>query len=274
MACLPLLAAAEGKCDDDPFWVNAGRTKLGVTWTIPVPDGTAGVDQTSTLMADLDARAPVEPPDFPAEYAANVWKTDYPDGPAVNGKPEKLDTPAKHGAFLNRFGLKRDPAASPITDDYFNKGRVFFGAVVGHPPIPSPVGYELCTCILQRAVLLWDDKARTEHLWLRSRFRSAKKDKRNWANFEPAAPVKVVFPSATIWFPLAYNRVLPESPAFLVLDVLTRARLAFVPGFTNEYLGQLSYALGAGPAESWHLVRLRARYPTDKPPDDLSVVPQ
>ncbi len=269
MACLPLLARAEGKCDDDPFLLRDRKT-LAVTWTIPVlPGDDPTIDTRATLMTDLDARSPIEPPGFPPEYASNLWKYPYPDHPESK---KKITNKATHAAWLSQFGLAEGPVAAGITDKYFADGRMLFGVVVQHPPLPSDKsGYQFCTCILQRAVLLWDDLTGKEHLWIRTRFHSAK-DKLNWTNFEPSHPVKFAFLSPSLWFPLAYNHVLPESPSFLVLDAVTRKKLGAVAGFTSEDLGQVTYQIGARP-ENWYVARLRARFEKGTSPADLSIAP-
>jgi hypothetical protein len=268
MACLPLLAGAEGKCNDDPFLLPDGKT-LAVTWTIPVPAGATANTDPGTFMKQLDAdnSFPIEPAGFPIEYATNVWPASYPSHPQTK---KKILNGTAHAAWLRSFGLAHDPAAVPITANYFaNNRHVLFGMVVQHPPVPNAGrAFKFCTCILQRAVLIWD--ANKENLWVRTRFRSAK-DNLNWANFEPADPVKFRFDSPSIWFPLAYNDALPEPPAFLVLDVVTRkplAKAAVPPGFAVEDPRPVTYN-----NETWSLTRLRRRYDKSEPSADLSIAP-
>lgn len=241
-----------------------GRT-LAVAWTIPVPaSAVSSIDSAPSLMNELDARFPVEPSGFPAEYASNVWRVSYPGHPDTN---RKITNAATHKAWLEKFGLAEGPVAASITARYLAANHMLFGVLLQHPPVPDKTGYELCTCILQRAVLLWDKKQ--EQLWFGTRFRSAKKDKRNWTNFEPADPIKFTFASPKIWFPLAYNEVLPEPPAFLVLDVVTAKPIdrSKVPsGFTIEDLGQVGYD-----GRTWAVSRLRRRYEKGERPADLSM---
>ena len=266
MLSLPLLVRAEGKCNDDPFLLPDGRT-LAVAWTIPVPESAvSSIDSAPSLMNELDGHFPVEPSGFPAEYASNVWRVSYPGHPDTN---KKITNQATHKAWLEKFGLAEGPVAASITSSYLAAKYMLFGVLLQHPPVPDRTGYEFCTCILQRAVLLWDDKQ--EQLWFRTRFRSAKKDKRNWTNFEPASPIKFTFTSPKIWFPLAYNEVLPEPPAFLVLDVVTLKpidRNKVPSGFTIEDLGQVGYD-----GKNWAVSRLRRRYEKGERPADLSLPP-
>ena len=276
VACLPLLARAEGKCNDDPFDLNG---KLAVAWTIPLPDGDVptfeppGTQANPTLMEQLDQVKKIEPSDFPPDYDVAPWRFPYPDYPSPGSKKfEKFNDETSHAAWLQKLKLPQDPNAVPISQQYVKDQRRLFGFAVTHPEVPDKKGYDLCTCILQRAVLLWDDVNQKEYVWLRSRFRSARKDGKGSTIFEPNAAIKFGFSSPRIWFPLAYNHVLPQPPAFLVLDIVTKKKLPLVNEYSNEDLGQISYQLGATP-QTWNVTRLRRRFDRGTNPADLSILP-
>jgi hypothetical protein len=282
VACLPLLARAEGKCNDDPFPLKDGT--LAVAWTIPVPAAaTVAIDPyPNSLMQKLDADFPAEPEGFPPSYSTNVQQMQYadPSNYPISAQPppakvEKLGDEGKQDKWLKDLKLVgRDPGAVPITKKYFEGNKhVLFGVVLGHPPaVDKGRDFKLCTCILQRAVVVWDDKDKKEYLWVRSRFRSGKPDGKHWVTFEPADPIQFTFDSPNdIWFPLQYNEALPDPPAFLALDVVTRKALSIgdVPqGFVVENLGQVPYK-----GENWYAARLRKRFEKRERQADLSIKP-
>lgn len=269
----PLLARAEGKCDDDPYlWKDpSGKEMLVVTWTIPYPaDAKVDPDVAAadrSLMADLDARLGAEPPGFPAEYSSNV--VEYPYPPHPNSRVT-LRAVKEIDAYLQGFAMRLEPEAVPHFDQYYKQSRVVYARVVQHPPAPdNGRGFRFCTCTLQRAVALWEGGQ--ERLLLRSRFRSAR-DTRTFVNFAPAGPVKFTFASKTIWFPLALNRILPEpgAPAFLLLDVLTRKKLdaASIPNSFSydQPAGTVRYS-GA----DWYVTRIWRKYQRGDPADDMAL---
>ncbi len=269
LCAAPLAARAEGKCGDDPkLWKDpAGRDVLVVTWTLPFPAAAqVSPDADKKLMSDLDASFGAEPPGFPAEYGSNVVEFPYPKHPKTG---TTLKSVKEVQDWLQPFGMNLEPEAVPIYEQYFREKRLVYGSVVQHPPAPGDGrGFRFCTCMLQRAVALWDGGQ--QQLWIRSRYRSAR-DSRTFVNFVPAGPLKLTFASQSIWFPLAFNRILPEpgAPAFLLLDVLTRNRLdeGQIPaGFGHDYKGTVQHA-----GSSWHVVRIWRRFQRSDDATDLSL---
>lgn len=267
MACLPLLARAEGKCYDDPYYWKE-KNKLLVTWVIPAPADAKAETSDGKLLAALDARFGGEPPGYPVEYASNVSQYPYLDHPASK-KTIKSGKELKD--WVGQFGFPTEPEAEAALDKYFKANRLLYGLVVEHPPVAdNGLGFKFCTCVLQRAAIVWDgDQQQT---WVRSTYRSAR-DQRTWVNFAPDSPVKFTFAARSIWFPLALNKILPEpgAPAFLLLDILTKKPLAVnqIPaGFVVDPKGNVPLQGG-----TWNVMRLWRRYQRGDPAEDLSLQP-
>lgn len=265
MASLPLLAGAEGKCYDDPYqWKE--KNKLVVTWVIPAPSNATMEISDGTLLADLDARFGAEPPGYPIEYASNVSSYPYPNHPASK-KTIKNANNLKD--WLGGFGFPTEPESEAELGKYFQQNRWLYGLVVEHPSLADGgLGYKFCTCILQRAAVVWDGKQ--QQTWVRSTFRSAR-DQLTFVNFVPESPVKFTFPATTIWFPLALNRILPEpgAPAFLLLDILTKKPVAadlIPPGFVAQAKGTVRWQ-GA----TWNVTRIWRKYQRGGAAEDLSL---
>ncbi|HEU4383064.1 MAG TPA: hypothetical protein VFR85_06100 [Anaeromyxobacteraceae bacterium] len=269
MFCLPVLAKAEGKCYDDPhYWKD--KNKLVVTWIIPVPgDAKTETSSDGALLAELDARFGGEPPGYPIEYASNVYRYPYPDHPASKRMIKSLKDLKN---WVGLFPFPTEPEAEDALSKYFNANRSLYGLVVEHPPVPDKgLGFKFCTCILQRAAILWDgDQQQT---WVRSTLRSAR-DQRTWVNFAAESPIKFSFKATTIWFPLALNRILPDpgTPAFLLLDIVTKKPLAVDPTKTT---GLVVDPKGPMPwqGETWNVTRIWRRYQRSDPAEDLSLEP-
>lgn len=216
MATLPLLASAEGKCDDDP--VEYGPNKqLVVAWAIPYPQG-ALVRITDELVFDqVDKQLGPEkyPSDFPAKYR--------------NPKPVNHfnDTELLTGADLKKWEDRFNTIQMPQTtvdafDDYVRQRNIIRAALVEHPKV-NPSGYSLCSCVLQRGVIVYYPGNKQEDLYVRSYFSSTKMDGERKGPFEVFAPRGGWWFSFTrdrIWFPLRLNRLLKED-AWMVLDILT-----------------------------------------------------
>ena len=93
------------------------------------------------------------------------------------------------------------------------------GAMVEHPTV-SPVGYSLCTCVLQRGVVVYYPGNQQEDLYVRSHFASANPAQKTFEIFAPRGGYWFSFKRDKIWFPLRLNKLLKEQ-AWMVLDILT-----------------------------------------------------
>lgn len=303
MACLPLLAAAEGKCNDDPFQVPEG---LAVTWSIPMVEAAVNENPTDTLLADLDGLLGGEPPGFPSEYSAKLTHYPFP----AQTRQTLVDANGV-ATWLGGFNIPLGAAHRSALQDYFGqqtcvpkpgggtstcsitgldcdganpcKKLVVYGWKVRHPPAPdNGKGFTFCSCVLQRAALVFDgDK---EEVWVRTRFRSARPRSGNVAaasaHFALSTPVVFTFQSKRIWFPLAFNKLPsePGKPAWLLLDVLTRTKLdpahiKMSPGgaerkkFTLTAVPQTVQYAGA----SWYVTRIWRSYTPGGPASDLFI---
>lgn len=304
MACLPLLAGAEGKCDDDPFQLPDG---LAVTWHIAMVEAAVDDNPTGTLLSDLDGLFGGEPAGFPPEYSTLLTHYPFPaqthqtladsNGVATWLGGFNIYLGAAHRSALDGYfaeqrcaprpgggtstcsitGLDCDPSANPC------KKVVVYGWQVRHPPAENKgKGYKFCSCVLQRAALVFHgDK---EELWVRTRFRSARPRSGNVAaaaaHFAPSTPVVFTFDSKRMWFPLAFNKLLsePGKPAWLLLDVLTKSKLdtkkikmipAGVEGkkFKFSAAGQTVQYAGA----TWYVTRISRSYAPGGPASDLFI---
>ncbi len=305
MAFLPCLAVAEGKCNDDPFQVPEG---LAVAWSIPMVEAAVDEHPTAALLADLDGLLGGEPPGFPSEYSSKLTHYPFPaqtrqmlaDSSGVAAWLDGFHIPvgAAHRSALDAYFAHQTCDAKPgggastcsitgLDCDAANPCQkvVVYGWVVRHPPAPdNGRGFKFCSCILQRAALVFHgDK---EELWVRTRFRSARPKSSNaaaaTAHFAPSTPVVFTFPSKRIWFPLAFNKLAsePGKPAWLLLDVLTRTRLDLTkmkmsPGgaerrkFTLTPVPQTVQYAGA----TWYVTRIWRAYRPGDPVSDLLIEP-
>lgn len=304
MASLPLFAGAEGKCEDDPFQLPDG---LAVTWSIPMVEAAIDDNPTGTLLADLDGLFGGEPAGFPAEYSKNLTHYPFPekthqtlvdsDGVATWLGGFNIPLGGAHRSALDEYFSKQQCVAKPgggtstcsisgLDCDPSNKPCkkvVVYGWKVRHPPAQdNGKGYKFCSCILQRAALVFHgDK---EELWVRTRFRSARPRSGSVgaasAHFAPSTPVVFTFDSKRIWFPLAFNKLLsePGKPAWLLLDVLTKSKLdpkkikmipAGVEGkkFKLSAAGQTVQYAGA----TWYVTRFSRSYAPGGPASDLFI---
>ncbi len=287
---VPLLVRAEGKCSDDPYYWKA-KGLLIDTWIVPYPaDAAEPVDDVPAadvnLLADLDKLGAV-PPGFPAEHG-NQSEYPYPPQPTTAEFPNAkspLKTLDEVKRYLGGFNMVVEPEAAPYFQDYFGKKNAWmYARVVRHPAVPNNgTGFRFCTCILQRAVAIWDPPAKsgqrgTERLWLKTRFRSLR-DSKNFVNFAPARPLKFTFPRAGIWFPLAFNTIIPEPavPAFLLLDVLTRTRLNLTdPDVASALARNQLSAEQVDPTirydgVDWQVTRIYKKYQRGDPAEDLEL---
>jgi len=275
---VPLIARGEGKCDDDPYYWP-GQKMLIATWMIPYPaDATLVEDDPADadLMADLDKALGAEPPGFPPEHG-NPSQNPYPPKPTAKEFPhykDRLATLDEVKAFLGDFKMRVEPEAEEYFTDYLtNKKTVMHARVVQHPPDgKNGVGFRFCTCILQRAVAIWDGD--TEQLLVKSTFRSFRNYKTKPVVFAPTKPVKFTFPRKTIWFPLAFNTIIPEPgvSAFLLLDVLTNRQLDLAKTNIPFGLGvqQRPFAYRGA---NWFVTRIWSRYQRGDQADDLDFTP-
>jgi hypothetical protein len=303
MACLPLLARAEGKCNDDPFWLDTEKTRLGVAWSIPMVEAAVNDNPSGTLLADLDGLLGAEPAGFPAEHSEKL--THYPlpeqtrqtfsDSNAVATWLSGFNIPveAPYRSALDAYfapqkcaakepgGTKTCSITGLTCDDVSNpcKRVVVYGWKVRHPPAKDKgKNYKFCTCILQRAALVF--RGDREELWIRTRFRSARpaseKVAAATAHFSPSTPVVFTFESKRIWFPLAFNKLPsePDKKPWLLLDVLTQKQLdpakvkaALGDKFTVKAEDQPFPYDGA----DWWVIRISRSYAPGDPASDLLI---
>ena len=303
MACPPLLAGAEGKCNDDPFPLPDG---LAVTWSIPMVEAAVEENPAGTLLADLDGLLGGEPAGFPGEYSARL--THYPFPAQTRETLANSDAVA---AWLGGFNIPLGGTQRSALDEYFAqqacvaqagggpstcsitglgcdpanpcKKVVVYGWKVRHPPAPNGGrGYKFCSCVLQRAALVFHgDK---EELWVRTRFRSARPGPQSAsalpAHFAATTPVVFTFDSKRIWFPLALNKLLsePGKPSWLLLDVLTKSKLdltkmKMIPAGAERRkfkLAQPTQTVQYAGA-TWQVTRISRSYPPGGPAGDLFI---
>ena len=293
MACLPLLARAEGKCDDDPRkWQGHPdkKDRLVVAWSIPLPaDARIDDDLAAELIQLLDAKPGGGSwQDFalPPEYESNVHRTEIFRDPIHPGAREGragFDALPKLEGWLNaHFSVPLQPEARPLLSGYLGGGSKVFSFVVEHPPrADDAIGFRFCTCMLQRAAVVL--RGSREELWVQTRFQTAR-DSNTFVNFEPRKPVVFTFnlvrgkdasgqPATGLWFPLALNRVLPlpGKPAWLRADLLvnvkeTRKLDPIPPEFSSMQRGTVQYA-----GETWNVTRIWKRYERSDPANDLFI---
>lgn len=211
MACLPLLARGEGKCDDDPVpYGPAG--KLMVTWSIPYPEGSlvrfCGEEVFNTVDQQLGLSS--FPEGYPEKYR-NPKPVDF-------FNDTELLTASDLKNWQGRFQITMPPESVAAFDEYVRGKHHIRAALVEHPPV-TPAGYGICSCVLQRGVIVYDPGSKQEDLYVRSHF-SSLKDPRTFEVFAPRGGYWFSFRRDKIWFPLRLNKLLKEQ-AWMVLDILT-----------------------------------------------------
>ncbi len=222
LAAVPAAVRAEGKCYDAPYRLADGR--VTVTWTVPVP-ANATVEQ-------------IAPGQFPA-VDETLFRSDVavfeggryaraakvglvkgsPGGLSVEQKPTG-DMRALE-SFWKQFDIPAEPRASEVVRDYFRDGYKMYSAVVEHPPVPEAEreSFSRCSCTVQRAVVVHDGK--TERVFLRTTFISAKGDRSSPLEFAPEGGLLITFPRSQAWFPQRFNEMILEARTLVSLDVLT-----------------------------------------------------
>ena len=140
-----------------------------------------------------------------------------------------------------------------------------FSSLVQHPEVPDPQNFKLCSIVLQRAVIKFDNGVET--LSFRSYFHSASPE--NYVNFYPSNALQVRFRSSEIWFPLELTEVIDAPEAFVVLDVLTRNKLEYksLPEpFKAKRIGNVKIQ-----GQEYDMTRLSARLGKGKKWPDLRI---
>lgn len=210
MASLPLLAGAEGKCDDDPVPFGPAG-KLVVAWSIPYPKDALVkvVGEEIFNQVDQALQLPQYPPGYPARYQ--------------NPKPVEIYNDTRVASEAELAGWKdllKLPMPAKAESAFREHLKDFHlrGAMVEHPPV-APAGYSLCTCVLQRGVVVYYPGNQQEDLYVRSHFSSTHPAKGSEV-FAPRGGYWFSFKRDKIWFPVRLNRLLQEK-AWMVLDVLT-----------------------------------------------------
>lgn len=210
-ALLPLLARAEGKCDDDPVPYGPGN-KLVVTWSIPHPQGALVRQTGEDVFNQVDQQLGLSSfhPSYPAKYRNPKLVDIYNEAELLTADDLK--------AWQKRFGNTVPPESYAAFDEYVKGGHHIRGVLVEHPMV-SPAGYALCSCVLQRGVVIYNPSGKQEDLFVRSHFSSVK-DAKTFENFAPREGFWFSFRRDKIWFPLRLNKLLKEQ-AWMVLDILT-----------------------------------------------------
>jgi hypothetical protein len=217
MAGMPFLARGEGKCGDDPVPYGPGG-KLVVTWAIPYPENSFVRFTGEDVFNEMDRQLGLS--SFPAGYP-NKYRNPKPVG---FFNDTELLTANDTKNWEKRFGIDVPPASLAALDEYVQgtggvSGKHHIrGALVEHPPV-IPAGYSICSCVLQRGVIVYDPASKQEDLYVRSHFSSVK-NAQTFESFAPSGGYWFSFTRSRIWFPLRLNKLLKEQ-AWMVVDVLT-----------------------------------------------------
>ena len=196
-------ARAEGKCGDYPV-PKGPADELVVTWAIPYPRGAeAGIDGPS-IFKKADAALGTS---LPPQYTGPK----NPTSVRLFGD-RALDTVEELVRWEKDYEIEVPHESEKALREY--KDHRFRGAIVEHPHVQNNKEYTICTCMLQRGVLVFDGAR--ERLWVRSRFHTT--DGKKPRAFEPGSGWWFRFDSKTIWFPLRLN-ALQKERAWMVLDV-------------------------------------------------------
>lgn len=211
VACLPLLANAEGKCDDDPVPFGPAG-KLVVSWTVPYPKDALVKFTGEDIFNQVDQalQLPQYPPGYPATYQ-NPKLVDLFNDTRVASDADLM-------GWKDLLQLPMPPQALAAFRDHLRTLHIR-GAMVEHPPV-TPAGYSLCTCVLQRGVVVYYPGNRQEDLYVRSHFASTNPATKASEVFAPRGGYWFSFKRDKIWFPVRLNQLLKEK-AWMVLDVLT-----------------------------------------------------
>lgn len=211
MASLPLLARAEGKCDDDPVQYGpAGQ--LVVTWAIPYPKDALVKITDVAVFNQVDQQLGLDwfPLSYPAKYK-NPKLVNYFNDTELHTAVDLKNWEAFQSTM---------PATTVAAfDDYVKQGHYIRAALVEHPKV-NPTGYSLCTCVLQRGVVIYYPGNKQEDLYVRSHFSSTNPAQKAFEVFAPNGGWWFSFKRDKIWFPVRLNRLLQED-AWMVLDILT-----------------------------------------------------
>ncbi|HEU4383062.1 MAG TPA: hypothetical protein VFR85_06090 [Anaeromyxobacteraceae bacterium] len=224
---LPVSARAEGKCGDAPFRLADGR--LVVTWTLPVPAGATVTQVVPRQFPALDESA------FRSDVAAfDAGRYASPAKAAlITGRPGGLSVELmptsdirEYERFNRQFEIPPEQRPEEVIRDYFGDGYRMYASVVEHPQVPEGErgSFNRCSCTVQRAVLVHDGK--TERMFVRTTFLSAKDDRSSPMTFAPAGGLLVTFPRAKAWFPQRFNEMVLEARTLVSLDVLTPREVA------------------------------------------------
>lgn len=224
---LPLSARAEGKCDDAPYRLADGR--LVVTWTLPVPAGATVTQITPKQFPAVDEGAlRSDVAAFDAGRYASPTKAAL-----ITGRPGGLSVELKatgdarqYERFNEQFEIRPGPRDSEVLRGYFKDGYWMYTSVVEHPQVAEAERgkFNRCSCTIQRAVLVHDGK--TERMFVRTTFLSAKDDRSSPLIFAPEGGLLVTFPRAKAWFPQRFNEMVLEARTLVSLDVLTPREVA------------------------------------------------
>jgi len=211
MACLPLLARGEGKCDDDPVPFGPAG-KLVVAWSIPYPKDAlvrvCGEDVFNQVDRALELSP--YPPGYPPRYQNPKLVELFND--------TRVASDADLASWKALLRLPMPTEAEAAFRDHLRDHHIR-GAMVEHPPV-IPAGYSLCTCVLQRGVIVYYPGNQQEDLYVRSHFSSTNPAKSASEIFAPRGGYWFSFKRDKIWFPVRLNRLLKEK-AWMVLDILT-----------------------------------------------------
>lgn len=219
---VPAVGRAEGKCADAPFRLADGRAI--VTWLLPVPGDATVVQVGPEAFPAVDQTA------FRSEvstFDGGRYAVAAPE-PLVTGNPGGLSTelaPTGDLSAMKRFGrqfeMPMEPRAEQIISGYVADGYKMYASTVTHPPIAEREreNFSRCSCTVQRAVIVHDGK--TERVFLRSTFHSAKADGSSPLEFAPAGGLLVTFARSGLWFPQRFNEMVLEARTLVSLDVLT-----------------------------------------------------
>ncbi len=193
-----------------------GQEGLVVTWSIPVPAEakiTCASPETSRFMDELGRAAGGEiPKRLDRRYTNNVVRSDNFNS-TILWSLDELER------WENRFEIKLEEGPAGAFRRYFDSGHVVFGTLVNHPEVSDPSRWELCSIILQRALIVFAEGRET--VVFRSYFHSRTSNREEAVNFVPARDIEVSFQSESIWFPLALTEFIAERKARVALDVLT-----------------------------------------------------
>jgi hypothetical protein len=249
---LPALALAEGKCEDDPFPLEGG---LGVAWVIPVPGNAANVAEVTDpkILKWLDADGTI----VPAAYLDGRSETKL--HLAKRKQTRKVD---EIEAWEKGLGLPITENGHRATQRYADDGYGFLAIPVGHPPVGKPSDYQLCTCVLARAVVTWDKGVQTTYL--RSYFHSRGESSPAKVNFVPRTAVSYQSRRNDIWFTQRFNPLAQEAKTYLVLDVLTQKPLTLADDqkarLTDFQVAPPDKVQFAG--RTWNRLRITREYAT------------